>query len=98
MAGFFNLRPPKTKLNFVWDEDTLFRYFEQQGDSNSLLDKLLTQNLLILLLLLGAQRISTDKLFSKSNMVLNDLSVTFIPTEVLKHSRKSKALDKFEYR
>ena len=48
MAGFFNLRPPKTKLNFVWDDDTLFRYFEQQGDSNSLLDKLLTQNLLIL--------------------------------------------------
>ena len=38
------------------------------------------------------------KLFSKSNMVLNDLSVTFIPTEVLKHSRKGKPLDKFEYR
>ena len=31
-------------------------------------------------------------------MVLNDLSVTFIPTEVLKHSRKGKPLDKFEYR
>ena len=31
-------------------------------------------------------------------MVLNDLSVTFIPIEVLKHSRKSEALDKFEYR
>ena len=29
-------------------------------------------------------------------MVLNDLSVTFIPTEVLKHSRKP--LDKFECR
>ena len=31
-------------------------------------------------------------------MVLNDLSVTFIPTEVLKHSRKGKPLDKFEYK
>ena len=31
-------------------------------------------------------------------MVLNDRSVTFIPTEVLKHSRKGKPLDKFEYR
>ena len=31
-------------------------------------------------------------------MVLNDLSVTFIPTEVLKHYRKGKHLDKFEYR
>ena len=31
-------------------------------------------------------------------MVLNDLSATFIPAEVLKHSSKGKALDKFEYR
>ena len=30
-------------------------------------------------------------------MVLNRLSVTFIPTEELKHSRKGKSLDKFEY-
>ena len=31
-------------------------------------------------------------------MVLNDLLVTFIPREVLTHSRKGKPLDKFEYR
>ena len=30
-------------------------------------------------------------------MVLNRLSVTFTPTEELKHSRKGKSLDKFEY-
>ena len=106
---------------------------------NSLSDKLLTQKLLILLLLLGTHRISTAKLFSVSNVVLNDLSVTFfyygqfqlnmenfsnepvfhkymlfyvgkyilsilfsyilfIPSGVLKHSRKGKPLDKFEYR
>ena len=64
MTGVFNLRPPKSKLSFVWDVDILFRYFEQQGDNNSLSDKLLTQKLLILLLLLGAHRISTVKLFS----------------------------------
>ena len=98
MTGVFNLRPPKPKLSFVWDVNILFRYFEQQGDNDSLSDKLLTQKLLILLLLLGAHRSSTVKLFSVSNMVLNDLSVTFIPTEVLKHSRKGKPLDKFEYR
>ena len=60
--------------------------------------KLLTQKLRILLLLLGAHRINTVKLFRVSNMVLNDLSATCIPTEVLKHSRKGKPLDKFEYR
>ena len=54
MTGVFNLRPPKPKLSFVWDVNILFRYFEQQGDNDSLSDKLLTQKLLILLLLLGA--------------------------------------------
>ena len=46
MTEVFNLRPPKPKLSFVWDVDILFRYFEQQGDNNSLSDKLLTENLL----------------------------------------------------
>ena len=59
MTGVFNLRPLKPKLNFVWDVNILFRYFEQQGDNNSFSDKLLTQKLLILLLLLGTHRIST---------------------------------------
>ena len=31
-------------------------------------------------------------------MVLIDLLVNFLPTELLKHSRKGKCLDKFEYR
>ena len=52
MTGVFNLRPPKPKLSFMWDMDILFRYFDQQRDNNSLSDKLLSQSLLILLLLL----------------------------------------------
>ena len=99
MTGVFNLRPPKPKLSFVWDINILFWYFEQQGDNNLLSDKLLTQKLLILLLLIGAHRISTVKLFSVSNMVLNEVSVISTPTEVLKHSRKgTPLLDKSEYR
>ena len=98
MNEVFKLRPPKPKLSFVWNVCILFRYFEQQGHNNSLSDELLTQKLLIVLLLLCAHRISAVKLFSVSNMALNDLSVTFTPTEVLNYSRKSKSLDKFEYR
>ena len=98
MTGIFNLRPPKPKLSFVWDVDILFRYFEQQGDNCLLSDIILTQKLIILLLLLGAHSLCTINLFCINNMVLNDLLVTFIPTEVLKHSRKDKPLDNFEYR
>ena len=57
MTGVFNLRPLKPRLSFAWDVDILFRYFEEQGDNNSLSDKLLTQKLLTLLLLLGVHRI-----------------------------------------
>ena len=98
MTGIFNLRPPKPKLSFVWDVDILYRSFEQQGDNCLLSDIILTQKRIILLLLLGAHSLSTINLFCINNMVLNDLLVTFIPTEVLKHSRKGKPLDKFEYR
>ena len=88
MTGIFNLRPPKPKLSFVWDVDILFRHFEQQGDNCLLSEIVLTQKLIIILLLVGAHRLSTKKLFSINNVVLNDLSVTFIPTEVLKYSKK----------
>ena len=78
--------------------DILFRYFEHHGYSYLLSEINLTQKLIVLLLLVGAHRLSTIKLFSIDNMVLNDLLVTFLPTVVLKHSRKGKLLDKFEYR
>ena len=77
--------------------DILFWYFEQQGDSCLLSETISTQKLIVLLLLLGVHRLSAIKLFSVNNMVLNDLLVTFLQTEVLKHSGKGKLLDKFEY-
>ena len=46
--------------------------------------------------MLVTHRISTAKLFSVSNMVLNYLSVAFVTTEVLKLSRKGTPLDKVE--
>ena len=98
VIGIFILKPSKPKLSFLWDVDILFRFFEQQGNNCLLSDTILTQKLITLLLLLGAHRLSTIKLFSINNMVLNDLSMTFIPTEVLKHSKKGKLLDKFECR
>ena len=88
LTGIFNLRP------YI---DILFRYFEQQEDNCLLSHVMSTQKLIILLLLLGAHKLSTIKLF-RINMVLNDLSVPLISTEVLKYSRKDKPLDKFEYR
>ena len=92
MTDIFILIPPKPKLRFVWDVDIFFRYFEQQSEV------ILKQKLTVLLLLLGGHRLNTIKLFNINNMVLNDLSVTFLPTEVLKHFINDNPLETFEHR
>ena len=49
---------------FVWDVDILLRYnFEQQEDNCLLSEIILTQKFIVLLLLLGAPRLSTIKLY-----------------------------------
>ena len=55
----YNLRPPRPKLQFVWDIKITFSYLEEKGLNKILPDKILNQKLLILLLLLGGQRINT---------------------------------------
>ena len=45
----FNLRPPRPKLQFVWDAKIVFNYLEEKGSNNILPDKTLRQKLLILL-------------------------------------------------
>ena len=50
----FNVRP-KPKLQFVWD----VKIAEEKGLNNKLPDKILSQKLLTLLLLLGGQRMNT---------------------------------------
>ena len=89
MTGVHNLRPPKPKLDFIWDVSIVFRHIKCP-DNTVLSDKLLTHKLLILLLLLGGQRMNTIKSFHIYRMFLTDISVTFCPANVLKHSRKSK--------
>ena len=45
--GVFNLRPPKPKLQLVWDVKIVFSYLEEKGLNNKLPDKILSQKLLI---------------------------------------------------
>ena len=61
--GVYNLRPPTQKITLVWDVKILFGYFSHRGENAQLSDKSLTQKLLILLLLLGGQRMNTVYFF-----------------------------------
>ena len=58
--GSFNLRPPLSKLSFIWDVQIMFEYFRSLGDNRQISDKHLSQELLILLA--TASRRETPKL------------------------------------
>ena len=51
--GLFNLRPHGPKLQFVWDVKIVFSYLEEKSLNNKQPDKILSQKLLILCLLVG---------------------------------------------
>ena len=55
----YNLRPPRPKPQFLWDIKIIFSYLEEKGLNKMLPEKILNQKLLILLLLLGGQRMNT---------------------------------------
>ena len=96
--GLYNLRPPVRKFGFVWDVRIVFDYFLTQPENHLLDDKLLTQKLVLLLLLLGGQRVNTIFWFHVNRMIVNEIGITVSPDHVLKHSSGGRKLDVFEYR
>ena len=95
--GVYNLRPP-TPITFAWDVKIMLNYFSHKGENDQLSDKSLTQRLLILLLLLWGQRMSTAYFFTVDRMIVTDIGVTYLPNYVPKHSKPGKKLDNFHYR
>ena len=93
--GSFNLRPPLPKISFVWDVQIMSEYFRSLGDNRQISDKHLSQKLLILLLLLGGQRLNSVFHFTNDRIIISSTSVTFSPEHVLKHP--GRKLDVFEY-
>ena len=94
----FNLRPRRPKLQFVWDVKIVFSYLEEKGSNNILPDKILSQKLLILLLLLGGQIMNTVFSFEVGNMFIDTECAIFSPNKVVKHSKSGRKLDQFTYR
>ena len=83
--GVFNLRFPRPKLQFAWDIKIVFSYLEEKGLNNILPNKIVTQKLLSLLLLLGGQRMNTAFNFEVDNMFINTECAIFSPNKVFKH-------------
>ena len=62
----------------------MFDYFSRKGKNDQVSDKRLTQKLLILLLLLGGQRLKTVYFFKVGRMTVAGIGVTSSPNHVLK--------------
>ena len=97
MKGVFNLRPPKARYTATWDVKLVFNHFSELPGNSNLTDKQLSQKLLLLLLLLGGQRMNTIFSFTTDRMKLSELTCVFSPDVVLKHSRRGRKLDSFTY-
>ena len=64
----------------------------------NLSDKLLSQKLLIVLLLLGGKIINTVHSFQVDKPLITSTSATFSPRHVLKHARLRRKINTFTYR
>ena len=73
----YNLRPLTQKIIFVWNVKILFDFYNHKGKNGQLSDKSLTQKLLILLLLLGGQRMNTVYFFTVDRMTVTDIGLHF---------------------
>ena len=80
------------------DVKIVFNYLEEKSLNKNLPDKILSQKLLILLLLLDGQRMNTVFNFKVDNMLINTECAIFSPNKVLKHSKPERKLDQFTYR
>ena len=85
------------KLSFIWDVLIMFEYFRSLGDNRQISDKHLSQKLLILVILLGGQRLNSVFHFTIDRMVVSTTSVAFSPEHVLKYLKPGRILDVFEY-
>ena len=76
----------------------MFDYFNHKRKSDQPSDKGLTQKLLILLLLVGDQRMNAAYFSRVDRIIIIDIEVKFSPNDVFKHSKPGKKLDSFHYR
>ena len=77
----FNTKPSKPRYTYTWDINKVLSYIASLECNETLSNKIISQNLVILLLLVNC--------LSIQHMEADENSYTFIPIELQKHSRPS---------
>ena len=87
MRGTFNTSPPKPRYHSTWDPDVVLKLLKDWSPVDTLDLKKLTLKLLMLILLVSGQRISTILLLSIDCLQISDSYATFHVFDMLKQSR-----------
>ena len=90
MKGIYNERPQLSRYGSTWDIDIVLEFLRELSPLKSLTIRELTAKLVMLLLLVTAQRVQTLSTLSVKNLCFSQDGNTavFRLTQVLKHSRK----------
>ena len=87
--GFFNTKPPKARYTYTCDLNKILSYIASLGWNETLSDKTLSQNLVILLFLVNCLRLNTITSLSIQHMQADESSYTIIPAELQNYSRST---------
>ena len=98
IKGCFNKRPPQPRYAHTWDINQVLQYIYQMGQNFVPTLKQLSLKLVVLLALLNMQRAETIPSFNIEKMFLDETSCTFLPNNLLKHSRPSYVNKPVTYR
>ena len=82
--GTYNLRPPVTKYNAIWDTDVLLRFFNTM-EIDTPMD--ISMKISTLFMLLFGQRVNTLSKMVITRMYITDTECTIVTEDLLKHSR-----------
>ena len=91
MKGVYTLRPPVPRYEYTWDVHIVFDYLRKLAPADSLNLKNLTLKLVMLIVLVSAQRSQTIHKLSLDNMYYKGSTANFQITSLIKQSRPGMA-------
>ena len=87
VKGIYNRHPPTPKYSKIWDVNSVLQLFKDMDSNEKLTFKQLSQKLVTLFMILGANRKNALTSFTIDDITLLDDRFIVCPSKVLKHSR-----------
>ena len=87
VKGIYNRHPPTPKYSQIWDFNILLQLFQNMDDNDKLTLKHLSEKLVTLFMILGANRKNALTSFIVDGITLLEDKVIVYPSKVLKQSR-----------